>query len=82
MSQQQKLLERLKRKPKDFEWSELVRLLTSLGYEQESNDGSRRKFYNGATGALIAIHEPHPQSVLKAYQVRDVLDHLKERDLL
>lgn len=78
MSQREKLLERLKARPKDFKWSELVRLLEGAGYEQENNDGSRRKFYNKSTGALISIHQPHPQNVLKGYQIDDVLSHLKE----
>ena len=82
MSQQAKLVERLKRKPKDFEWSELVRLLAGFGYEQENNNGSQRKFYNEATGALICIHEPHPRNTLLAYQVKYVLGHLKEWGVL
>lgn len=82
MSQQEKLVERFKRKPKDFEWDELVRLLAAFGYMQENNDGSRRKFYNERTGALICIHQRHPRSTLLAYQVRDVLGHLKEWGVL
>ena len=78
MSQHRKLLERLKNKSKDFEWNELIKLLGGFGYELECNNGSRRKFYKESTGALIALHEPHPQSVLKSYQVREVLAHLKE----
>lgn len=78
MSQKEKLLERLKGRPKDFTWSELERLLNGLGYEQERNTGSSRKFFNPSNGALICIHQPHPRDILKSYQVRDILNHLKE----
>lgn len=78
MSQKEKLVERLKERPKDFTWSELERLLNGLGYKQERNTGSSRKFYNESTGALICIHQPHPRDILKSYQVRDILNHLKE----
>ncbi len=78
MSQRDKLLERLKTGPKDFTWGELERLLDGLGYKQERNTGSSRKFYNESTGALICIHQPHPRNILKSYQVRDILQHLKE----
>ena len=82
MSQQKKLLDRLKRKPKDFAWSELVNLLASVGYEQEKNTGSRRKFFNESTGALISLHEPHPKGILKMYQLNAVLEHLKKGNFL
>lgn len=78
MSQKEKLVERLKERPKDFTWSELERLLNGLGYKQERSTGSSRKFYNESTGALICIHQPHPRDILKSYQVRDILNHLKE----
>ncbi len=79
MSQKEKLLERLRGKPKDFTWNELERVLLSLGYELESGSGSRRKFFNVKTGDVISLHQPHPNNILKGYQVRDVLSHLKER---
>lgn len=82
MSQKEKLLERLKGRPKDFTWSELERILNGLGYEQERNTGSSRKFFNPSTGALICIHQPHPRDILKSYQVRDILNHLKETGTL
>jgi hypothetical protein len=30
----------------------------------------------------ISLHEPHPESVLKPYQVREVLMHLKQEGYL
>ena len=34
MSRKEKLLERLKQRPKDFTWDELTTLLRQLGYRQ------------------------------------------------
>jgi len=82
MSQHEKLLDRLKRKPKDFTWSELETLLAGLGYGQEPGRGSRRKFVHERTSVVISLHEPHPGNELKAYQVREVLAHLKEEKYL
>jgi predicted RNA binding protein YcfA (HicA-like mRNA interferase family) len=82
MSQNRKLLDRLMRKPKDFTWAELEKVLEALGYEQEKGSGSRRKFYNKTTNAVISLHEPHPQKELKAYQIREVLDHLRQERYL
>ena len=82
MGQHDKLLERLRNRPKDFRWEQLKTLLRGFGYEEERGSGSRRKFYNPNTGVSISLHQPHPRNELKSYQVRDVLDHLKQEGLL
>lgn len=78
MSKQEKLLARLKSKPKDFTWDELVAVMTACGYELKTTGGSRRKFIHYETGATAFLHEPHPAKVLKAYQIRDILCHLEQ----
>jgi len=82
VSQREKLLQRLKNNPKDFAWDELETLLGALGYVQETGSGSRRKFYNEETKAVISLHEPHPRKTLKVYQVNEILSHLKERGVI
>lgn len=82
MSKQLKLIERIKSRPKDFTWQETCGLLSSLGYKQAKNDGSRRKFFNAETKAVLMVHEPHPRNYLLDYQVRDVLQHLKDKGLI
>jgi hypothetical protein len=79
--QREKLLQRLRAKPKDFTWDELKRLLGTFGYEEESGSGSRRKFCR-ADGVMIHLHKPHPGNELRSYQIRDVLKHLKQEGLL
>ena len=78
MSKQQKLLQRLASKPTDFTWSELVSLMTALPYELKTAGGSGRKFVHKQTGSTLFIHEPHPARILKPYQVRDTIHHLRK----
>jgi hypothetical protein len=81
MSRHEKLVERFLGKPRDFTWSELRRLLGGFGYKEVSGGGSRRKFIDHR-GVTISLHEPHPENVLKAYQVREVLAHLQQERFL
>jgi hypothetical protein len=82
MRKHEKLLERLRNRPKDFRWQELTTLLSGFGYEEEKGSGSRRKFFNPKTGVSISLHQPHSRNELKSYQVKDVLDHLRQEGLL
>ena len=77
MSKQEKALHRLASKPKDFTWQELVTLMTGLSFILEKAGGSGRKFVLPETTLTLFIHEPHPNSTLKAYQVRDAIDILE-----
>ncbi len=82
MSKRQKLLERLKKKPSDFTWDELVTVMNGFGYEVRTTGGSSRKFIHSETGVIWMTHEPHPQNILKAYQIKDILSHLKREKRL
>jgi hypothetical protein len=77
VSKHEKAVRRLLSKPTDFEWSELKSLMDAFGYEMKTSGGSGRKFTK-VVGASFVIHEPHPQSVLKAYQVRAFIAFLKQ----
>lgn len=84
MSQQEKLIERFKSKPKDFRWEELTKLLKGFGYNllpTGKTGGSRRRFYH-ESGDFISLHEPHPRKILKRYQIDIVLEKLKNEGLL
>lgn len=72
-----KRLERLKERPKDFTWGELVALLDGLGYTLKKSSGSGRKFID-AENRKISLHEPHPEKTLKAYVINKVLTALEE----
>jgi predicted RNA binding protein YcfA (HicA-like mRNA interferase family) len=84
VSQRDKLVVRLKAKPKDFTWQELVRLLTAFGYAEAKRGktgGSRRRFVH-PTAALITLHKPHPGSILKQYQVEQIIETLTQEGFL
>jgi predicted RNA binding protein YcfA (HicA-like mRNA interferase family) len=72
-----KRLDRLKQRPKDFTWGELVTLLEGLGYTLKKSSGSGRKFID-AEKRKISLHEPHPEKTLKAYVIDQVLTALEE----
>jgi predicted RNA binding protein YcfA (HicA-like mRNA interferase family) len=77
VSKADKLLNRICSKPKDFTWGELTTLLAGFGFELVKGNGSSRKFLHPSTKVVLMMHEPHPGNILKAYQVRAVLDFLK-----
>lgn len=84
MGRREKLVARLKGRPKDFTWDELVRLLEGLGYIEATTGktgGSRRRFIH-ETAPTIALHKPHPGNIVKMYVIDDVLRILTEEDLI
>ena len=82
MSKINKLLLRLKSKPKDFTWEELVTLLTKLGFTELQGSGSRVKFYHHDLNRIIHLHKPHPAKILKHYVLNEVIEILTRENLL
>lgn len=78
MSRKDKLLERLESQPKDFTWAEAKTLMGKCGFKLLKGKGSRRKFYNEDKALLISLHEPHPNNILKAYIINDLIALLKD----
>lgn len=84
MSKKEKLLQRLKSKPKDFTYDELKALLNYLGYfeyNKGKTSGSRVKFFN-INGAKIDLHKPHPGNIIKPYKINEIINILNERGLI
>jgi|LauGreSuBDMM15SN_2_FD.fasta_scaffold1003291_2 predicted RNA binding protein YcfA (HicA-like mRNA interferase family) len=79
MSTHLKTLQRLKATPtpNDISWREITTLLKHLGYMEIQNDGSRRKFVFPGTKNVIFLHKPHPQSVMKIYALKQLLEQLQ-----
>lgn len=83
MGTKEKLIERFKTQPSDFTWNELVRLFAAFGYEfgnKGKTSGSRVIFKKGES-AYIA-HKPHPDNHIKAYVMKQILEFLKNNELL
>lgn len=82
MSQHEKLLKRLKGKPRDFEWSEVIALLGHFGFVMLKGTGSRRKFVHEASGVLLILHEPHPEKTIQKCYTKYIIDALTEGGFL
>jgi hypothetical protein len=83
MSKKDKLIARLRSKPKDFEFDEAKALLELCGYtvyNAGKTSGSRICFIKGQK--VFRMHKPHPRKELLAYQVRELIDELKQEGLL
>ncbi len=84
MSKKEKLLQRLLLRPKDFSFDEVIQLMGFFGYRIApggKTGGSRITFTNDNKD-YIRMHKPHPRSILKAYQVQNLINDLEERDLI
>jgi predicted RNA binding protein YcfA (HicA-like mRNA interferase family) len=84
MGRNEKLLARLKQRPKDFTWGDLTNLLKSLGYVQRKigkTGGSRRRFVH-STAPAITLHKPHPGRIVKRYMIDDILEFLKREGMI
>lgn len=81
MSRVEKLVNRLKNKPKDFTYEEAKKLLENLGfyeYNKGKTSGSRVAFIHQDSHTKIELHKPHPSHILKTYVVKNLLDKLLE----
>ena len=79
MSRRDKLTERLCKRPKDFTWDELEKLLAAYGFallKGGKTGGSRRKFHNETSQDVLDLHKPHPGSILKPYQLDLIIEKL------
>lgn len=85
MSSKNKLVERFKRRPKNFTYEETVSLLSLFGYEvhnKGATSGSRVRFKNEKTGTYIDIHRPHPGSIMREWMMKAIYQHLKNNNLI
>ena len=84
MSQKDKLIEKLKSVPKDFTFDDAETLLNYLQFLRSNKgktSGSRIMFFRDGFPPIL-MHKPHPQKELKAYQVKQLLEILKQEGLL
>ncbi len=82
MSSQKKLINRLKSRPKDLKWKELVTMCQSLGFQEIQGNGSRVKFFHEGLDFVICIHRPHPSNIVKEYMVKQIVNVFEERGLI
>lgn len=83
MSKKEKLIKRLKSKPKDFTFEETEALLLLLGFVKSNKgktSGSRVLF--DRNGIPFDIHKPHPRNEIPMYQVMKMLQLLEKEGLI
>lgn len=84
MGQKEKLIKRLKAKPKDFTFEDAETLLNYLDYIRSNKgktSGSRVMFISEEHGSIL-LHKPHPQKELKAYQIKQLIEILEQEGLI
>ncbi|WP_432631091.1 type II toxin-antitoxin system HicA family toxin [Brotaphodocola sp.] len=84
MGQKEKLIQRLKSKPKDFTFDDAETLLNYFDYIRSNKgrtSGSRIMFVSDKHASIL-LHKPHPQKELKAYQIKQLIEILEQEGLL
>lgn len=78
MSRKEKIIKRLKSKPKDFTYEEAKQVLNFFGfneYNKGKTSGSRVVFID-ENKTKITLHKPHPKNILKPYQIDEIIREL------
>lgn len=83
MSKVETLIRKLCQKPTpaDFRYSDLKKVMAYFGYVESNKDatsGSRVRFYNPETGAMVMLHKPHPGDQMVKGAVESVVEFLRE----
>jgi len=83
MAKKEKLIERLKSRPKGFTFLEMQALLLHLGF-RKSNKGktSGSKVAFELNNIDIEMHKPHPQKELPEYLTKKILRILEGEGLI
>jgi hypothetical protein len=84
MGQKEKLIKKLKSKPKDLTFEEVETLLKYLSYirsDKGKTSGSRVMFISD-NHAPILLHKPHPRKELLEYQVKQLIEILEQEGLI
>lgn len=85
MGQKDKLIAKLKSNPKNFTFDEAETLLGYFTYYRSNKgktSGSRVMFISDEYKTKILLHKPHPRKELLDYQVRQLLEQLRQEGLI
>ena len=84
MGRKEKLIRKLKSKPKDMTFEEAETLLNCFSYSR-SNKGQTsgsRVIFTKEDYPPILLHKPHPRKELLLYQVRQLIEVLEREGLI
>lgn len=84
MGRKDKLIQRLKCKPRDFTFDEAESLLEYFNYERsdKGRTSGSRVMFKSQTHPPILLHKPHPGNELPLYQVKQLLAALEQEGLI
>lgn len=84
MGQKDKLIQKLKSKPKDMTFEEVETLLNYLSYTRsdKGRTSGSRVMFTSPEHAPILLHKPHPRKELLAYQVKQLAELLEQEGLI
>lgn len=84
MSKREKLIKKLKSKPKDFTYDEMKSLLEQIGYTclNKGNTSGSRVMFVHSVYAPILLHRPHPNRELPSYIIKQILDKLNKEGVI
>ncbi|MGL4483364.1 MAG: hypothetical protein ACRCUS_00285 [Anaerovoracaceae bacterium] len=83
MGKKEKLIAKLISRPKDMTVEELSTAIGYLDYSETATgktSGSCIKFRNSKTNMKIILHRPHPDKHIKTYQIKQIVELLRERE--
>ena len=84
MGQKEKLIKKLKSRPKDFTFDEAETLLGYFTYCRSNKgrtSGSRVMFVSDEYTPIL-LHKPHPRKELLDYQVKQLIEVLEQEGLI
>lgn len=84
MGQKEKLIEKLKARPKTFSFDDAESLLRYFSYRRSNKgktSGSRVMFISEEHPPIM-LHKPHPSKELLEYQIKQLTEILKEEGLI
>lgn len=85
MGQKEKLITKLKSNPKTFTFADAESLLGYLSFYRSNKgrtSGSRIMFSSEKYHTIILLHKPHPRKELLEYQVKLLIEQLKQEGLI
>jgi len=85
LGKKDKLIAKLKAKPKDFTFDEAESLLEYLSYHKNNKgktSGSRIMFSSDEHNSKILLHKPHQRKELLDYQVKQLIEQLEQEGLI
>ena len=85
MGQKDKLIKKLLSNPKTFTFEEAETLLGYFTYQRSNKrktSGSRIMFTSKEHNTKILLHKPHPRKELLEYQVKQLIEQLKQEGLI